>query len=291
MPLSLFTCESLITLKLDICTRMYLPKYISCLRLKHLQLRGVDFSDEYNSEQLFSKCPILEELMLQDCDWSGMRNFRLSAPALKILKICGVLDHCRWYNPYRLQGCALKIDAPNLVSLSYKCALAKEYVASGFQTLDDADLDFNFDKNAGDATRRVYMIGLGAVASCFFQAPHVKRLSISDRVLRVLSCAADLRNHLPTFHYLKQLNAEREAIHSLVWRLGVKTQNSEGHDDNEDGNRDDDWDPDTMTTGCLLLQLKSVSFEVFSGVAGEYRLTKLSGCLIHHRLMLFRTAP
>ncbi|RZC57964.1 hypothetical protein C5167_005268 [Papaver somniferum] len=181
IPLSLFTCESLITLKLDICTRMYLPKYISCPRLKHLQLCEVDFSDKYNSEQLFSNCPVLEELVLQDCDWWGMRNFCISAPALKILKIWGVIDHSRWYNPYRLQGCALKVDAPNLVSLSYKCGLAKEYVASSFQTLVDADLDFNFVKYACDATRRV------------------------------LSCAEDLKNHLPTFHHLKQLNAEREA--------------------------------------------------------------------------------
>lgn len=143
------------------------------------------------------------------------------------------------------------------------------------------------------------MIGLGAVASSFLQAlSHVKRLSISDRVLRVLSCAADLKNHLPTFHHLKQLNAEREAstgealiallksapnLESIVLnefiplsrRLGIKTQNSEGHGDNEDGNRDDDWDPDTMTTGCLLLQLKSVTFEVFSGRPREMSWVKL----------------
>lgn len=143
------------------------------------------------------------------------------------------------------------------------------------------------------------MIGLGAVASSFLQAlSHVKRLSISDRVLQVLSCAEDLKNHLPTFHHLKQLNAEREAstdealiallksapnLESIVLnefiplsrRLGIKTQNSEGHGDNEDGNRDDDWDPDTMTTGCLLLQLKSVSFEIFSGKPREMSWVKL----------------
>ncbi|KAI3909688.1 hypothetical protein MKW98_014105, partial [Papaver atlanticum] len=114
----------------------------------------------------------------------------------------------------------------------------------------------------------------------------------------VMSCAEDLKNHLPKFHHLKQLKVEREAntdetliallksspnLESLVLnefiplsrRLGIKTQNLEGRGDNEDGNHENDWDLDIMTTGCLLLQLKSVSFEAFSGRPREMSWVKL----------------
>lgn len=66
LPSSLFTCESLTSLELDIISGMYLPESMSP-RLKRLELHGAKFVDK--NEKLFSDCSVLEELILEECDW------------------------------------------------------------------------------------------------------------------------------------------------------------------------------------------------------------------------------
>ncbi|OVA14307.1 hypothetical protein BVC80_9021g38 [Macleaya cordata] len=115
-PLSLFTCESLIKLKLEINSILYLPKSISFPRLRYLELYRVKFRDEYLNEQLFSNCPVLEELILLECTWVNMKSVCISAPALKRLMIDG---HYR-ANGDIIHNCEVKIHAPGLEYLTYK---------------------------------------------------------------------------------------------------------------------------------------------------------------------------
>lgn len=142
---------------------------------------------------------------------------------------------------------------------------------------------------------RLYRRDLGAAASRFLQLlSHVKCLSISERVLRILSCVKDLKNRLPTFHRLKQLNVEREAgtdkaliallqsapsLESLVFNEFISMYTIYGllNGDEDEGdnhaNDDDGLDLDMVT--IQLLHLKSVSFKVFSGRPREISWVKL----------------
>ncbi|XP_026395179.1 F-box/FBD/LRR-repeat protein At1g78750-like isoform X1 [Papaver somniferum] len=85
IPPSLFTCGPLVSLELQL-PNLYLrlPNCISFPRLKVLRLFGINFRDDLLTEQLFSSCPILEDLIMRDCTWLYMENLCISAPALKL---------------------------------------------------------------------------------------------------------------------------------------------------------------------------------------------------------------
>lgn len=133
IPLSLFTCESLISLELNTYPSIRLPKYITLPSLKRLELSKFDCSSECWNEKLFSNSPVLEELILKFSIFS-MRNFSISIPTLKLLKIDT--------GENVLQDCVFKIDAPRLVSFSYWGSEAKEFVLSSFPVLVKADVCF-----------------------------------------------------------------------------------------------------------------------------------------------------
>ncbi|OVA09208.1 F-box domain [Macleaya cordata] len=61
------TCESLTMLDLEAVTNLKLP--FSFPRLKILWLTYIRFVDEKLTQQFFSNCPVLEELILTSCKW------------------------------------------------------------------------------------------------------------------------------------------------------------------------------------------------------------------------------
>ncbi|RZC82048.1 hypothetical protein C5167_044622 [Papaver somniferum] len=134
IPLSLFTCESLTTLEITapLYMTIHLPTSLSLPKLMSLTLCGFEFTDE----QHISNCPVLEILILDYCNWFGVTNFCISTPALKHLEI----DPNHMVDDDGLQDCALKINAPNLVSFTYNGWLAKEYFLSSFQALESANI-------------------------------------------------------------------------------------------------------------------------------------------------------
>ncbi|XP_026384852.1 F-box/LRR-repeat protein At3g58900-like [Papaver somniferum] len=203
MPSSFYTCESLTSLRLLSSTVSCFPKYISFPRLERFILTGVKFRDECWNEQLFSNCPVLRFLGVAFCTRSDMKNFCISNPALKDVDIM---------NPekggYGFPNCALKIDAPNLETLTYMGRVAKDYVLSSFPTLVKATVDFSFEEYGAMWEQD---IAYGAVACKFLQAlAHVMYLKISDRTLQVLSVADDLLNNLPSYHNLHNLILTQE---------------------------------------------------------------------------------
>ncbi|XP_026459947.1 F-box/LRR-repeat protein At4g14103-like [Papaver somniferum] len=136
IPSSLFTCESLITFELiAYFIPLSIPKSFSLPKLKSLTLCGFHFIDDCWNQQHISNCPVLENLIL-DLNWFGVRNFCISTPVLKYLEI----DHGVIEDDDGLQNCVLKINAPNLASLTYRGCVAKEYVLSSFQSLESAEV-------------------------------------------------------------------------------------------------------------------------------------------------------
>ncbi|XP_026443273.1 F-box/LRR-repeat protein At3g59190-like [Papaver somniferum] len=201
---SLFTCESLISLKLQITPDVRLPNYISFPKLKSLEIEGIEFSNEYWNEKLFSNCPVLEDFRMEHCTWFGMPNFCISTPALKHFKIDNWDD--KWL-PHGeddgLRGCTLKGHAPNLETLYYNGSIAKEYVLTTFPLLVRAAVQFRFKPYVATRKQR---ISHGAAISQFLRAlANIKRLFVSDDTLQALSFPDDLLQKLPTFHNTNEL--------------------------------------------------------------------------------------
>ncbi|XP_026443080.1 F-box/FBD/LRR-repeat protein At1g16930-like, partial [Papaver somniferum] len=281
IPLSLFTCESLISLELNTYPSIRLPKYINFPSLKRLELSKFDCSSECWNEELFSNSPVLEELILKFGIFS-MRNFSISIPTLRLLKI----DTSKNV----LQDCVFKMDAPRLVSFTYWGSEAKEFVLSSFLVLVKADVCFYFDEefDSPEERRRV-----------LFSLAHVKCLIVCNRTLQAICPRYYESNYLPTFYNVKMLNISdvintdegliallkaAPNLESLVFEMHMEDETTDSYDNENEGDAadvaecgsndecEDNYDEKDyssllgiVTTGCMFLHLKSVCFQAFTG--------------------------
>ncbi|KAL5708631.1 hypothetical protein ACHQM5_019403 [Ranunculus cassubicifolius] len=85
LPCSLFTSTTLTVLCLsDI--GLELPSVVVFPLLKMLDLQRIKWSDENETNQLISNCPLLETLVLIHCSWNTINLLIVSAPNLKRLR-------------------------------------------------------------------------------------------------------------------------------------------------------------------------------------------------------------
>lgn len=142
------------------------------------KLCNFEFTDECLKEQLFSSCPVLEDLNLKDCIFR-VSIFCISIPTLKFLKFRSSYeqDDC-------LRECSLKIHAPSLVSLPCRSSIPKEFILFT-PTLVEAEVAVLF----GDyyVPTREQRIGDAKTISRFLRVlTCVKRLSVSSETLQMI---------------------------------------------------------------------------------------------------------
>ncbi|XVF03934.1 hypothetical protein REPUB_Repub05bG0036200 [Reevesia pubescens] len=131
MPIWVFTCKTLVSLRLDILNKckftLKLPLKISLPSLKSLHLFGIQFPDDDSIQRLFSSCSVLEELVVDRC------VLNVSSPTLKRLTIaCSEGD----YEHYEIL-----IDAPSLVYFKWHCSLPKRFLLKNLNSLAKACID------------------------------------------------------------------------------------------------------------------------------------------------------
>ncbi|XP_026382074.1 F-box/LRR-repeat protein At4g14103-like isoform X2 [Papaver somniferum] len=286
IPISLCTCVSLISLTLEITPSICFPRNVSFPKLKHLTLRGVLFSNECWNEKLFSKCPVLEDLILAHCTYDT-RNFCISVTTLKILRI----HH--WGDQDGLRDCGLQIHAPNLVSLSYQGWVPKEFVLYTSPKLVEAHVLFFGEYVV--ATREQRKSCNTSIIQFLRALTHVNRLIVFNAMLEALS-ADNLLENLPTFHNTKQLILREDIADKALIALLKATPNLESlvfdkiriDDAEEDDvagneaeetfnhdNEDDDWILNVVTPGSFPVQLKSVCFKEFIANPKEMKWVQL----------------
>ncbi|OVA09209.1 F-box domain [Macleaya cordata] len=269
-PPSLFTCESLtiLELKMDVEYVLHLPQSISFPRLKILRLTDITFMDENLTQQLFSNCPVLEELSISSCLWINMKVLCILAPALKCLFFNSPSED----GSDTLDNCEVKIYAPSLLSLRYYEGVATNYFLHSFSSLVNADIDLMF---LDDSLLTRVKIGYSA-SKLLGGLSNVKHLTLSGDTFKALSFAYDTLINLPTFYNLVHLEVGSmfpcstnrtllEFLHivpnleSLLFTDGF----NQGIYDGDDG-----WAINLMAP-CLLLHLKSVEIRQFSGHSRE----------------------
>ncbi|XP_058093081.1 F-box/LRR-repeat protein At4g14103-like isoform X3 [Magnolia sinica] len=175
LPSCLFTCESLVVLKLNMNDSVLkLPVTIEFCRLKTLHLKWISFSDECLTRGLFSSCPMLEDLNFRSCEMKEFQIFDISSPSLKSLTMfsCG------------LRTSKLKVSTPNLLSFKYIGYMAQDYALENLSSLTDVDINF-FGSTAdedysfhwgklfrGLSNARVFRLGISCIGKPIWVQPY-----------------------------------------------------------------------------------------------------------------------
>ncbi|GLU17760.1 hypothetical protein SLE2022_341160 [Rubroshorea leprosula] len=141
LPASLFTCNTLAVLKLNMRTEpgLEVPAEVFLPNLKVLHLANViSFLNVDSSERLFLNCPILEDLVVQSYyEWDDYKcKIHVSSPTLKRLtmEFMCVLGGFSSYD--------VVINAPNLVYLKYVGCEVNSHAFVNVQSLTEAYIDF-----------------------------------------------------------------------------------------------------------------------------------------------------
>ncbi|KAG2328913.1 hypothetical protein Bca4012_021471 [Brassica carinata] len=106
LPSNLFTCKSLVILKLVDEILLDVPRTVSLPSLKTLKLQRVKYFDDQALQRLLSNCPILEDLVLESRDYDDTtQKLTVVVPSLQSLSL---------YMPYGLDIDGFVIDTPCL---------------------------------------------------------------------------------------------------------------------------------------------------------------------------------
>ncbi|KAI3972395.1 hypothetical protein MKW92_009357 [Papaver armeniacum] len=261
IPSSLFTCESLVTLRILVNVVLNLPRSVHFPKLNLLALRDVRIKDKYFMERLLSNCPVLEELSLESCKWDGITDLCIASSTLKSLSIteppCGEIN----------------INAPRLECFSCTCFLARKHVVHSFPVLVDAQIEpaaVNSETSIPEqASNSINLLG----ALC-----NVKHLRINDRLFKPLAPTDDhLLLKLPMFHNLSDLvvkwshpSSTDRALFRLL-QISPKLESLALH--NILSNEDDSWKlnivPERPNIVSELKHLKVLEFIGFCGYPWE----------------------
>ncbi|XP_019051760.1 PREDICTED: putative FBD-associated F-box protein At5g56440 [Nelumbo nucifera] len=178
LPRCLFTCRSLISLRLEVNYQLK-PSLRFCFpSLKKLHLSFITFSNDYSTKQLFSSCPILEELQIIGCNWKKLKVFNISAPALKTLSISDFHYNCNRGNPG--ENVVFKLYAPRVVTLDIYF-WARVYSLGDLPSL--AAFSIHSDRYSEVSNRKFGLVLLDLLN--VVSKTKAKRLKISGSVIEV----------------------------------------------------------------------------------------------------------
>ncbi|XP_026396800.1 putative F-box/LRR-repeat protein At3g44810 [Papaver somniferum] len=137
-PQCLFTCTSLIKLELILggnSSIVILPASMDLPRLTFMKLDSLPSTDVNSTNKLFSKCPVLECLIIEGR--LGHMDLQISSLTLKHLHILDSVSKT---------SSKVKIDAPNLVTFKCRDYMSKLYVLENVASLVTADMDMRATK-------------------------------------------------------------------------------------------------------------------------------------------------
>ncbi|XP_038996654.1 F-box protein At3g62430-like [Hibiscus syriacus] len=139
LPTLLFTCQSLVTLKLNIRVRgnMNVPSNTCLPNLKTLHFACSIFQEGYSVLMLISNCHVLETLEFTYCEFGNISKLNIHNLSLKRL----VLDFGEMHVHSQIGFNGIEIDTPNLVYFKYVDTMVEGYTISDMKSLERADIE------------------------------------------------------------------------------------------------------------------------------------------------------
>ncbi|XP_011044572.1 PREDICTED: F-box/LRR-repeat protein At3g26922-like [Populus euphratica] len=213
LPRCFFDCESLRSLKLKVDGGLALPKSLGLQSLKTLHLGGAQNFDG----KIFSSCPNLENLTIEDICLNVIENFNIHALSLKSLEILN------WrYNRIK-QGCKVMLVAPKLTSFKFDGNTPLFWSEVNLTSLDDVNVVlqryyYNHyypfyvveDEYISEEEETEQGLGLNLI-KMLHQFCSAKSLTLSMNIIEVLSkIPAALNKHPSPFSNLKYLKLKTD---------------------------------------------------------------------------------
>lgn len=143
-PATLYTCESLVSLKLSALT-LPSPKLVCLSSLKSIYLTIAKFADETALERLISQCPVLESLGIERSFCDDVEVLRVRSRSL--LRFIHVSDCADGLD----EELSVEVDAPRLEYFRVGDHRVASFVLKDVGSLVEADIDtvfsLNYDKS------------------------------------------------------------------------------------------------------------------------------------------------
>ncbi|KAI3851164.1 hypothetical protein MKX03_007229 [Papaver bracteatum] len=262
IPVDVYTCESLKLLDIDLYggQHLNLPQLISFPRLKILQLDDISVYRQRNIQQLFSNCPVLEELCLKHC---FLNHLNIISSTLKSLTFFSTFHSS-------MSNIKIMIDAPNLMSIKIHDGIPRHFVVGSFPSLEDADISRMYTEES---------VPVDVIPKFVEKLSNVKLLKLSDYVFEKLELAGVLSTRFPTFNNLITLEVsfiKTQLVEPLFSFLQF-SPNLESLVFN--GVCRDKANDEALTLDgvprCLLMHLKSIKFRYYEGQLEELDLVQL----------------
>ncbi|ESQ28677.1 hypothetical protein EUTSA_v10019567mg, partial [Eutrema salsugineum] len=156
LPSSLFTCRSLVILKIKGKILLDVPRMACLPSLETLQLHRVIYFNEASLQRLLSSCPVLKALLVNFCGSGTMRKFTVIVPSLQILSLYipddGAFDgfdyngeshYCLIENMPKLREADVDVVFPNIKSLIESITSIKRITICSFKAVYGEGLVFN----------------------------------------------------------------------------------------------------------------------------------------------------
>ncbi|XP_065862297.1 FBD-associated F-box protein At4g10400-like [Euphorbia lathyris] len=191
LPWRLFTCKSLVVLKIYGSFVLDLPTYVCFPSLRVLNLVHVLLVDDASMHKLLSSCPVLEKLIIVIGKNDFVRVLNISIPSLKTLGIYSEVQDSR-----------IEINTPCLEYLLHRVVFGNSSSVNLLSSLIRAELFGNVNINLLNAISQVRSLVL---KKCFMQ-----QLSIIDLDSTLL----------PTFNNLKKMKLHVDG--NFDWKLVLK---------------------------------------------------------------------
>ncbi|KAI8570804.1 hypothetical protein RHMOL_Rhmol01G0065400 [Rhododendron molle] len=272
LPQDLFTCRTLVVLKLDIDCDMNVPASVSLPSLKILHFLCIKFVDDDSINRFLFGCPVLKELNMTACVGEGVSVINVVAPTLTSLNMHNVIS-CNYANPDHGFECRIVLDTPALLYLTIFDSCADGFAVGSLPHLIKADITIfavYTDPNP---------IIAEAITDLFKGISNVRFLHLADSSLEYIDrCYAQV----PNFPYLTDLElGERPAfigwkflpkllensplLESLVFKEGIRDRNS---------GWPLYWNPPQNVPSCLLSHLKEIEIRFFGGEKEEWKMVE-----------------
>ncbi|XP_072986659.1 F-box/LRR-repeat protein At4g14103-like [Typha latifolia] len=167
LPDSLFSCDSLSSLTLQLCDYPFpLPSPSSLTNLTRFHLASASLLKGTFLRELISCCRNLEELLVEECRVDVFDV--VGAPRLKRLG----LENCDWMHPIRIRVS----DSPRLRTLSYSGRVADEHDFEDLVDLDEVVLDLGKPSKLRESDEEcrdclVKLLGLVGNSRCLLLSP------------------------------------------------------------------------------------------------------------------------
>ncbi|KAG5554261.1 hypothetical protein RHGRI_011954 [Rhododendron griersonianum] len=302
LPRDLFSCRTLVVLKLGTEFMLNVPVSVWLPSLKILHLDSVKFSDGVSIKRLLLGCPVLDELSMNECVGKGVHVIHISAPVLTKLRYHNEKEKYSLHDDFLeddfleddfletadVSEYKIVIDTPALLHLELIDDEAEVYLEKNLSHIIKADISIavQYDETHSKCITDLLM-GISEVQSLHLYNDCREAVHKIDSELPIFHNLTSLvlGAGYVGWEWLSQLLVKAPCLESLVFEEGYHIECDEDEDDEDDDEEDDsegddkpllrhDWHPPQNVPSCLLSNLKLVKFLKFQGGDGDLKMVE-----------------